>query len=167
MHPLAIGIITLLKIFARHIAVNRSISLFIAVMSSQRCREIAVKITVANATRIRRLSAVACCVRVVMSRLGDCRVWVVLLQGYRCYESDNRSSESHLLQLFWCTPPHRRRLYCDFTTPHNGFRRFSDCSTAIFLIGKALYNITFIYLWTVKLGYWWSYVSAISDYIIL
>ena len=33
------------------------------------CREIAVKTTVANATRIKRLSAVACCVRVVMSRL--------------------------------------------------------------------------------------------------
>ena len=45
-----------IKKIARHIAVNRSISLFIAVMSSQRCREIAIKTTVANATRIQRLS---------------------------------------------------------------------------------------------------------------
>ena len=43
-------------------------------MSSQRCREIAVKTTVVNATRLQRLSEVACCVRVVMSRLGDCRI---------------------------------------------------------------------------------------------
>ena len=48
-------------------------------MSSQGCGVIAVKTTVANATRIKRLSAVACCVRVVMSRLGNCRVGVVLL----------------------------------------------------------------------------------------
>ena len=62
-------------------------------------------------------------------------VWVVLLLAYRYYESDNRSYESHsrskpsinrsyeshLLRLFWCTPPHRRRLYCDFATLHNGF----------------------------------------------
>ena len=63
-------------------------------MSSQRCREITIKTTVANATRIQRLSAVACCVRVVMSRLDNCRAGVVLLLAYRCYESDNRSSES-------------------------------------------------------------------------
>ena len=82
---------SLLKKIARHIAVYRCFSQWIAVMSSQGCREIAVKTTVANATRIQRLSAVACCVRVVMSRLDNCRVWVVLLLEYRCYESDNRS----------------------------------------------------------------------------
>ena len=128
-------------------------------MSSQRCREIAVKTTVANATRIQRFSAIACCVRVVMSRFGNCRVWVVLLLAYRCYESDNRSSESnsrstpwdnhsyewHLLRLFWCTPPHRRRLYCDFTTPNSGFRRFSDCSTAIFFYYRQNLYIFFTY----------------------
>ena len=66
--------VTLLKKIARHIAVYRCLSQYIAVMSSQRCREIAVKTTVANATHKQRLSAVPCCVRVVMSRLGDCRV---------------------------------------------------------------------------------------------
>ena len=63
-----------IKKIARHIAVHRCLSQLIAVMSSSRYREIVVKTTVANATRIQRLSAVACCVRVVMSRLGDCRV---------------------------------------------------------------------------------------------
>ena len=62
--------LTLLKIRLTY----RSISLFIAVMSSHNFGEITVKTTVANATRIQRLSAVACCVRVVMSRLGNCRV---------------------------------------------------------------------------------------------
>ena len=56
-----------IKKFARHIVEHRCLSQLIVVMSSQRCREIAVKTTVANAARIQRLSAVACCVRVVMS----------------------------------------------------------------------------------------------------
>ena len=54
---------------SQYIAVYRCLLQLIAVMSSQGCREIAVKATVANATRIQLLSAVACCVRVVMSRL--------------------------------------------------------------------------------------------------
>ena len=48
------------------------------------CREIAVETTVPNATRIQRMSAIACCVRVVMSRLNDCRVWVVMSRLADC-----------------------------------------------------------------------------------
>ena len=45
---------TLLKKIGRHIAVYRCLSRLIAVLSSQSCRETAVKTTVANATRIQR-----------------------------------------------------------------------------------------------------------------
>ena len=79
--------ISLLKKIARHIAVYRCLSQLIAGMSSQGCREIAVKTTVANATRIQRLSAVACCVRVVMSRLDNCRTHMPMRKKDGCIGS--------------------------------------------------------------------------------
>ena len=57
-----------------HIAVYRCLSKLIAVMSSQRCRKITIKTTVANSIRVPQVTADNRCVRVVMSRLGNCRV---------------------------------------------------------------------------------------------